>query len=119
MNLSTKIACLALLMNTHRVLGQEGVRFKTVKVDGLNTFYREAGPTSGPVILLLHGVPTSPRVYQPVLESPLSAGIASSHPTFRTLASPYGLAPRNSTTPSTIRQVIRLTEALRQRRMGQ
>jgi pimeloyl-ACP methyl ester carboxylesterase len=73
MNLTSKIACLALLMQTLHGFGQEGVRYKTVQVDGLNIFYREAGPTSGPVILLLHGVPTSSRMYQPMLESTLSS----------------------------------------------
>ncbi len=29
--------------------------YKTVTVDGLEIFYREAGPKSAPTILLLHG----------------------------------------------------------------
>ena len=33
--------------------------YKTVKVEGLDIFYREAGPIDAPVILLLHGFPTS------------------------------------------------------------
>jgi len=40
-----KIACLALLMNTLPGLGQERVFYKTVQVNGLNIFYREAGPS--------------------------------------------------------------------------
>jgi hypothetical protein len=31
---------------------------KTVTVDGLEIFYREAGPATAPIILLLHGFPT-------------------------------------------------------------
>ena len=73
MKLVCKIACLALLMNTLPGIGQERVFYKTVQVNGLNIFYREAGPANGPVILLLHGVPTSSRMYQPMLESSLSA----------------------------------------------
>src|SRR5450432_491836 len=73
MKLVCKIACLALLMNTLPGIGQEHVSYKTVQVDGLNIFYREAGPTNGPVILLFHGVPTSSRMYQPMLESSLSS----------------------------------------------
>src|SRR5258708_7099545 len=73
MKLVCKIACLALLMNTLPGIGQERVLYKTVQVDGLNIFYREAGPANGPVILLLHGVPTSSRMYQPILESSLSS----------------------------------------------
>src|SRR5580700_9136085 len=30
-----------------------------VEADGVNVFYREAGPASAPVVLLLHGFPTS------------------------------------------------------------
>jgi pimeloyl-ACP methyl ester carboxylesterase len=73
MNLISRIACLALFMNAFHGLSQERVLYKTNQVDGLNIFYREAGPTNGPVILLLHGVPTSSRMYQPILESTLSA----------------------------------------------
>jgi len=73
MNLVCKIACLALLMNTLPGIGQERVSYKTVQVNGLDIFYREAGPANGPVILLLHGFPTSSRMYQPMLESSLSA----------------------------------------------
>ena len=73
MKLVCKIACLALLMNTLPGIGQERVFYKTGQVNGLNIFYREAGPANGPVILLLHGVPTSSRMYQALLESPLSA----------------------------------------------
>ena len=32
---------------------------KTIKVDELDIFYREAGPEGAPTILLLHGFPTS------------------------------------------------------------
>jgi pimeloyl-ACP methyl ester carboxylesterase len=73
MKLVCKIACLALLMNTLPGIGQERVFYKTVRVNGLNIFYREAGPANGPVLFLLHGVPTSSRMYQPMLESSLSA----------------------------------------------
>jgi hypothetical protein len=33
------------------------VRYLTVEVDGLSIFYREAGPSDGRVLLLLHGFP--------------------------------------------------------------
>jgi len=85
MKLVCKIACLALVMNTLPGIGQERVFYKTVQVNGLNIFYREAGPANGPVILLLHGVPTSSRMYQPMLESWLSAKyrlIAPDYPGF-------------------------------------
>lgn len=37
--------------------------YKTVKVDGLDIFYREAGPKDAPTILLLHGFPTSSQMF--------------------------------------------------------
>ena len=35
--------------------------YRTVQVDGLSIFYREAGPKDAPTILLLHGLPSSSR----------------------------------------------------------
>jgi pimeloyl-ACP methyl ester carboxylesterase len=43
------------------------VVYRTVKVDGLSIFYREAGPKDAPTILLLHGLPSSSRMFQPLL----------------------------------------------------
>ena len=43
------------------------VRYNTVEVDGLPIFYREAGPIDAPAILLLHGLPSSSRMYEPLL----------------------------------------------------
>lgn len=37
---------------------------KTVKVDGLDIFYREAGPKDAPTIVLLHGFPTSSQMFR-------------------------------------------------------
>jgi pimeloyl-ACP methyl ester carboxylesterase len=38
--------------------------YRTVKVDGLDVFYREAGPKNAPPILLLHGFPTSSHMFR-------------------------------------------------------
>ena len=38
--------------------------FRTVSIDGLNIFYREAGSRSNPTILLLHGFPTSSHMFR-------------------------------------------------------
>lgn len=43
-------------------------RYRTVTVAGLDVFYREAGPAGAPVLLLLHGFPSSSRMYEPLLE---------------------------------------------------
>ncbi len=37
---------------------------KTVKVDGLDIFYREAGRKDAPTLLLLHGFPTSSQMFR-------------------------------------------------------
>lgn len=37
---------------------------KTVKVDGVKIFYREAGDRKNPTILLLHGFPTSSIMFK-------------------------------------------------------
>jgi pimeloyl-ACP methyl ester carboxylesterase len=43
------------------------VLYRAITVDGLSMFYREAGPNDAPVILLLHGLPSSSRMFQPLL----------------------------------------------------
>jgi len=43
------------------------VFYRTVKVDGLSIFYREAGRPDAPTLLLLHGFPSSSRMYEPLL----------------------------------------------------
>jgi pimeloyl-ACP methyl ester carboxylesterase len=43
-------------------------RFRTVTVDGLSLFYREAGPPDAPSVLLLHGFPSSSRMWQPLID---------------------------------------------------
>lgn len=45
---------------------QPTVFYRTVKVDGINLFYREAGPKDAPVLLLLHGLPSSSRMFDPL-----------------------------------------------------
>ncbi|MFO0924867.1 MAG: alpha/beta hydrolase [Pirellulales bacterium] len=40
------------------------IHHKTQKVDGLEIFYREAGPQSAPTIVLLHGFPTSSQMFR-------------------------------------------------------
>jgi pimeloyl-ACP methyl ester carboxylesterase len=37
---------------------------RTATVDGINIFYREAGPRDAPVVLLLHGFPTSSHMFR-------------------------------------------------------
>jgi pimeloyl-ACP methyl ester carboxylesterase len=42
--------------------------FRTVLVDGVSIFYREAGPKGAPTILLLHGLPSSSRMFQTLFD---------------------------------------------------
>jgi len=41
-----------------------GLTYKTVEVNGLSIFYREAGSESAPTLLLLHGFPTSSHMFR-------------------------------------------------------
>jgi len=43
------------------------VSYRTVKVEGLDIFYREAGPAGAPVVLLLHGFPTSSHMFRDLI----------------------------------------------------
>ena len=43
---------------------QHPVRYKTIRVNELDIFYREAGPQDAPTILLLHGFPTSSNMFR-------------------------------------------------------
>jgi pimeloyl-ACP methyl ester carboxylesterase len=43
------------------------VHYKTVKIDNLDIFYRESGPKDAPIVLLLHGFPTSSQMFRNLL----------------------------------------------------
>ncbi|PPF54175.1 alpha/beta hydrolase [Rathayibacter sp. AY1C2] len=43
------------------------VHHRTVSVDGLDVFWREAGPADAPVLLLLHGYPSSSHMFRHLL----------------------------------------------------
>ncbi len=40
--------------------------YRTRQIDGLSIFYREAGPKDAPTLLLLHGLPSSSRMFEPL-----------------------------------------------------
>ncbi len=42
---------------------RHNITYRTVQVDGLNIFYREAGPTDAPAMLFLHGFPSSSTMF--------------------------------------------------------
>ena len=45
------------------------VRYHTAAIDGVDIFYREAGPADAPVVLLLHGFPSSSHQYRNLTSS--------------------------------------------------
>jgi pimeloyl-ACP methyl ester carboxylesterase len=61
-----------LMMNIANTFAGQPVSYHTMRIDDLDIFYREAGPVNRPTILFLHGLPSSSRMYQPLLESSLS-----------------------------------------------
>src|ERR1700728_4225683 len=40
--------------------------YRTAQIDGLSIFYREAGPPDAPTLVLLHGLPSSSRMFEPL-----------------------------------------------------
>ncbi len=64
--------------------------YRTIDVDGLDIFYRDAGPREAPVVLLLHGFPTSSRMFRNLI--PMLADtyrvIAPDYPGFGHSATP-------------------------------
>src|SRR5712672_3335007 len=40
--------------------------YRKIQIDGLSIFYREAGPKNAPTLLLLHGLPSSSRMFEPL-----------------------------------------------------
>ena len=92
---------------------------RKVDVDGLEVFYREAGPADGPVLLLLHGFPSSSHMFRDLI--PRLAGeyrvIAPDLPGFGQSAMP----PREAfayTFDRLARVIDRFTEVLELRRFA-
>ncbi len=50
-----------------RTANEKQVTYKTAKIDGLDIFYREAGPREAPAVLLLHGFPTSSHMFRDLI----------------------------------------------------
>ncbi|MGN6142026.1 MAG: alpha/beta fold hydrolase [Mesorhizobium sp.] len=69
------------------------LRYRTAMIDGIEIFYREAGPANAPVILLLHGFPTSSHMFRDLIPrlAPHYRVIAPDYPG-------YGLSGTPSTT---------------------
>ena len=58
-------AVLSISMMSSAVASSDSqTQFKTIKVDNLDIFYREAGKKDAPTIVLLHGFPTSSHMFR-------------------------------------------------------
>ena len=44
----------------------QGTTYQSIDVNGHSVFYREAGSPDAPTLLLLHGFPSSSRMYEPL-----------------------------------------------------
>ena len=70
--LSVALLILALTTTSYSMTGREGsaytaIKYKTIRVEGLDIFYREAGDASKPTILLLHGFPSSSHMFRDLI----------------------------------------------------
>jgi len=69
---------------------RQSISYHSVSMQGLDIFYREAGPVNAPTVLLLHGFPSSSRMWEPLL--PLLADkyhlIAPDYPGFGNSSAP-------------------------------
>ena len=52
--------------------------YRTIQIDGLSIFYREAGPKDAPTLLLLHGLPSSSRMSPKTTLAPSRANVSAS-----------------------------------------
>lgn len=66
------------------------VHYRKLDVDGVQIFYREAGPPAAPTLLLLHGFPTSSHMFRDLI--PLLADryhlVAPDYPGFGNSSTP-------------------------------
>jgi pimeloyl-ACP methyl ester carboxylesterase len=89
------------------------VHHRTANVAGLELFYREAGPADAPVVVLLHGFPSSSHMYRNLIPQLASRYrvIAPDYPGFGESAAPdrarfrYGFAKYAELTDSLLAQL--------------
>jgi pimeloyl-ACP methyl ester carboxylesterase len=68
LTLSAAIVCMAVQASAQDLRSsRRSISYHTVEIDGLKIFYREAGPANAPTVLLLHGFPSSSRMWEPLL----------------------------------------------------
>ncbi|WLA67698.1 alpha/beta fold hydrolase [Bradyrhizobium diazoefficiens] len=89
--LSAALACATVQASAQELRSsRRSISYHTVEIRGLKIFYREAGPADAPTVLLLHGFPSSSRMWEPLL--PLLADkyhlIAPDYPGFGNSSAP-------------------------------
>ncbi|MFC4056943.1 alpha/beta fold hydrolase [Planomonospora corallina] len=70
------------------------VRHRSVEVDGVRVFYREAGPADAPVLLLLHGFPSASHQFRRLFDAlgDRYRLVAPDYPGFGRTSAPEGFA---------------------------
>ena len=61
---ATPLVTAAPANNKHAAGKPTQLNYRTANIDGVEVFYREAGPKAAPVLLLLHGFPTSSHMFR-------------------------------------------------------
>lgn len=61
---ATPLVTAAPANNKHAAGKPTQLNYRTTNIDGVEVFYREAGPKDAPVLLLLHGFPTSSHMFR-------------------------------------------------------
>ena len=59
---------LALASTETAANAQNDVLYKTIEIEGVDIFYREAGSPNAPTLLILHGFPTSSHMFRELIE---------------------------------------------------
>jgi pimeloyl-ACP methyl ester carboxylesterase len=74
------------------LLAVPAVHYRTQQIDNVAVFYREAGPADGPVVVLLHGFPSSSHMYRDLIPALADRYhvIAPDYPAFGQSAVPAG-----------------------------
>ena len=68
LTLTAAIACMTVQASAQDLRSsRRSISYHTVEIDGLKIFYREAGLPDAPTVLMLHGFPSSSRMWEPLL----------------------------------------------------
>jgi pimeloyl-ACP methyl ester carboxylesterase len=108
--LSAALTCISINAPAQNMTSsRQSISYHSVDIKGLDIFYREAGPADAPTVLLLHGFPSSSRMWEPLL--PLLADkyhlIAPDYPGFG-----HSTAPSPSSFEYTFDNLARVIDEL-------